>query len=60
MVAPKEHGLEIGTAKRLFRQLLDLGVIWQRQPAAQVGAVEAGVAKRFNRYVALEPCGSKV
>lgn len=24
MVAPKEHGLEIGTAKRLFRQLLDL------------------------------------
>ena len=60
MVASKEHGLEIGTAKRLFRQLLDLGVIWQRQPAAQVGAVEAGVAKRLDRCVALEPCDSKV
>ena len=60
VVAPKEHGLEISTAKRLFRQLLDLGVIWQRQPAAQVGAVEAGVAKRLGRCVALEPGGSKV
>ena len=60
MVAPKEHGLEIGTAKRLFRQLLDFGIIWQRQPAAQVGTVEAGVAKRFDRCVALEPCGGKV
>ena len=60
MVAPKEHGLEVGAIKRLFRQLLDLGVIWQRQPAVQVGAVEAGVAKRFDRCVALEPGGSKV
>ena len=59
MVAPKEYGLEIGVVKRLFRQLLNLGVIGKRQPATQVSAVEAGVAKRFDRRIALEPCGGK-
>ena len=60
MVTPKEYGLEIGIVKRLFRQLLNLGVIGQRQPAAQVSTIEAGVAKRFDRRIALEPRGSKV
>ena len=59
MVAGKEYGLEIGLVKRLFRQLVDLGVIGERQPAAQVSAGEAGVAKRFDRRIALEPCGGK-
>ena len=59
MVAGKKYGLEIGVVKRLVRQLLDLGVIGKRQPATQVGAIEAGVAKRFDRRVALEPCGGK-
>ena len=59
MGAGKKYGLEIGVVKRLVRQLLDLGVIGKRQPATQVGAIEAGVAKRFDRRVALEPCGGK-
>ena len=59
MVAPKEYGLEIGAVKCPFRQLLDLRVIGKRQPAAQVSAREAVVAKRFDRCIALEPCGSK-
>ena len=58
MVASKKHGLEIGVVERLFRQLLDLGVIGKRQPTAQVGAVEAGVAKCFDRGIALKSrCG---
>ena len=60
MVGPKEYGFEIGVVKRLFRQLLDLGVIGKRQSATQVGAVEAGMAKRFDRCVALKSCGGKV
>ena len=59
MVAPKEDSLEIGVAKRVVRQQLDLRIIGQRHPAAQVCTVEACAAKRLNRRIVLEPRGSK-